>query len=214
MTVRRASPVTLAEYAQAGKGVQVPVIACDDCECRLRLWGGYWRSVRHLADVYSIWIPRRRCSACRRTHAVLPDFVLDHRRDTVDVIGRAVEQKIQGTTAKATGEELGVPATTVRDWLRRHRERAPALIRGLTAWLAGHDPSVRWTPTDVDRDAVTVLGAAWQTAHRRFNGRVGQPWEFWNVITGGAALGTNTSPLFPRIPCEREMAVATPWRPP
>ena len=111
-----------------------PDVTCAHCGRALIGWSGYWRSVRHLVDGFSIWVPRRRCPTCRTTTGLLPEFVLVRQLDTVEVIGQAVSARIQGAKIRAVACELGVPAATVRDWLRRHHEQAPALTRGLSAW--------------------------------------------------------------------------------
>jgi hypothetical protein len=134
--------------------------------------------------------------------------------DTVDVVGQAVSERIQGAKIKTIANELGIPTTTVRDWLGRHHEKAPALARGLRAWAAALGVESWPPPIDVDRAAVTALGCAWHAASKDRSRRVSRPWRFWSLITGGVALATNTSPLFPRVPGAREMAAAIVKPPP
>lgn len=207
--------LSAAEHANAGKRVAVPDVTCGTCGGALVGWSGYWRSVRHLAEVLSIWVPRRRCKPCGTTTGLLPEFVLERRLDTVEAIGQAVAARIRGATITTAASEVGVPAETVRDWLRRHRERAPALERGLSAWTTTFTAYHRAPSSAVDRDAATALGVLWHFASRKVPewGLI-RPWRFWSLITGGVALATNTSPLFPRIPVAREMAAARLWQPP
>lgn len=201
-------------HSAAGKQVVVPEVDCSTCGRVLIRWGGYWRPVRHLAGVFSIWVPRRRCRTCETTAGLLPEFVLERRMDTVDVVGQAVSERIQGAKIKTIANELGIPTTTVRDWLGRHHEKAPALARGLRAWAAALGVESWPPPIDVDRAAVTALGCAWHAASKDRSRRVSRPWRFWSLITGGVALATNTSPLFPRVPGAREMAAAIVKPPP
>jgi hypothetical protein len=46
---------------------------------------------------------------------------------------------------------------TVRDWLSRYHERAPALSRGLTAWTVGQGEEVGRLDLDGDRRAAAAL---------------------------------------------------------
>jgi hypothetical protein len=43
------------------------------------------------------------------------------------------------------------------------------------------------------RAAVDVLIVVWRRAHVRFGEQVGRVWAFWSRISGGHALGTNTT---------------------
>ena len=71
--------------------------------------------------------PRRaRCRGCAGTHVLLPDMALLRRQDEVSVIGAAIEAKVAGEGHRRIAGRLGVPADTVRGWLRRFAERAGA----------------------------------------------------------------------------------------
>ncbi len=133
----------------------------------------------------------------RETHGLRPSAAVERRLDTVETIGQAVVGKISGASIRDVAAELDLPATTVRDWLRRHRERAFELERGLICWaieMGEEAPCDR--PRDVEPAAVTALGMAWHAACRRWSGRPGGVWRFWSAITGGRALATNRRPPF------------------
>jgi hypothetical protein len=140
--------------------------------------------------------------------------VLERRLDAVETIGEAVVRKLSGATVRATAETLGLPSTTVRDWLSRYDARAPAVGRGLLAWATGLGEEVERLPVDEDRRAVAALGAAWRAWSRRGGRRTLGPWRLWAAITGGRALTANTSPLFPFSADAERMATASPARPP
>jgi hypothetical protein len=146
---------------------------------------------------------------------LLPEWVVQHRLDSVDVIGQAISAKLRGATVGAIANELGMPVTTVRDWWSRYHARAPALKQGSEAWTA-NVTTLPWRrgSDDVDRAAAEALGAAWHTAVRLCKGRLGQPWHFFSLITGGAALATNTSPPPTGKTVSREMAFTTKRPPP
>lgn len=177
-------------------------LTCGGCGGRLIKWGGYWRWFRQRLQLSRVRVPRRRCTSCGITTSLLPSAALVRRLDAVETVGQAVMLRINGPSIRTVAAELDLPATTVRDWLLRHRERAPELERDLTRWAIGLGASPPWDwPRDVDRAAATALGMAWHTACRRWDGRFGGVWRFWSAITGGRALVTNSRPLFapPRV---------------
>jgi hypothetical protein len=59
-------------------------------------------------------------------------------------------------------------------------------------------------PVDVTLDGLAgvlqALEAAWERARRRGAEQFPDQWTFWSLVSGGLALGTNTSPLFPGGP--------------
>jgi hypothetical protein len=157
-------------------------------------WGGYWRWLRAPLVIERIWIRRGRCGACRRTHALLPDLVLARRLDDVAVIGRGIALKVLVSFGlRPIGEHLDVPHTTVRTWWRRFQARSPTLLAQCTAVAVALDGTAVMLATTGERAALDALQVAWQRAHVRFGGSVGELWRFWSRISGGQALGTNTT---------------------
>ena len=72
--------------------------------------------------------PAGRCGSCRATHVLLPSWSVTRRADAAGVIASAaVASALHGTGAARIGAQLGVPAATVRGWLRRLRSRAGAM---------------------------------------------------------------------------------------
>ncbi|MDQ1673697.1 MAG: hypothetical protein QOC98_2259 [Frankiaceae bacterium] len=103
-------------------------IACDCGRGSLRRWG--WARPRFLrVGDRRVWLrPRRgRCSGCGRTHVLLPNLCLARRLDSVDVIGAALAAAAQRRGTRRIASVLGVPTSTVRDWLRAHRLRGSPL---------------------------------------------------------------------------------------
>lgn len=182
-------------YVAAGRQIAVPRLACPDCGRRLGRWSGYWRWVRGSRSE-RLWIGRGRCRVCRRSHALLPDFVLVKRLDRVEVIGRALALALSGVGLRSVARRLDVPHTTARSWWRRFQARAPTLTAAVVALAVGLDGAPVRVSTDGERAALDALVVTWQRAHRRWGERVGTLWRFWSRITGGQALGTTTiSPL-------------------
>jgi hypothetical protein len=103
-------------------------LACPSCHAgRLRPWGyGRERVIRLHGGVRKRVRPRRgRCGSCGATHLLVPSWLVPRRADSAGVIARAaVASALHGTGTARLGAQLGVPAATVRGWLRRLRARA------------------------------------------------------------------------------------------
>jgi hypothetical protein len=111
-------------------------LVCLSCGAgRLRPWGrGRERVIRLHDGATARPSPRRgRCGSCTATDILLPSWMASRRADAVGVIAAAaVASALHGTGAARIGADLGVPAATVRGWLRRLRVRAGAMRR--TRW--------------------------------------------------------------------------------
>jgi len=179
----------VSAYVALGQQVEVGEHACPECGRVLGGWSGYWRWVRG-PGTERLWIRRKRCSRCRRSHALLPDFLLERRLDEVQVIGHALALSITSG--------LGMrPMTTARDWRRRFRVNAVVLATVLVALAVRLDAApVLLGGTDHEHAALEALGATWQRARSRFSERIPELWRFWSLISGGRALGTNRSPPY------------------
>ena len=183
-----------ASYAAAGRSIVVPALRCPTCLAWLMSWGGYWRWLRAPLLIERIWIRRGRCGVCRRTHALLPDLVLARRLDDVAVIGRGIALKVMASVGlRPVAEHLDVPHTTVRTWWRRFQSGSPRLVTQCSALGVALDGAPVMLTTSGERAALDALQVAWQRAHVRFRQSVGDLWRFWSRISGGHALGTNTT---------------------
>jgi len=114
----------VAEYAAAGRSIEVPAQVCPDCGRALTGWSGYWRWLRDRV-AHHVWVRRGRCPACRSTHALLPDLIHERRLDTVDVIGAALARSIGGQGMRRLAVAMDVPLSTARGWRTRHWARTP-----------------------------------------------------------------------------------------
>jgi len=186
-------PLDVDAYVEHGRELEVPRPPCPLCSGPTGYWSGYERHLRDGGDRL-IWIPRVRCGVCGVTQALLPWFVVARRWDVVDVIGSALVMAVEGWGHRRIARALKRPATTVREWCRRFRERAGLLAELLLARAASWGWSSWELPTSPLRRllaAVEALAGRW----RRRRGAV-QPWRLTNLITGGLLLATNrTSPL-------------------
>jgi hypothetical protein len=114
--------------------------------------------------------PRRAlCVACGVSRVLLPDSMLRRRQYGVEVIWAALLAAARGRPWNQVAAQLGVPYTTVREWLRRFARRADRVH----AWLCGLLPRLVddpvWPPGAVSAagDVLAVLGAL----HQQMPGR-------------------------------------------
>lgn len=185
----------VSTYVALEQRIEVDEQACPTCGRRLTWWSGYWRWVRGVGTA-RLWIRRCRCAACRRSHALLPDFLLERRLDEIDVIGRALTLSIVGGLGmRPLADRLDVPMTTARDWRRRFATNALALSIRLVALAVRLDPAaVQLRVAHREAEALEALSVTWHRARTRFGARVPELWRWWSLVSGGQALGTNRSP--------------------
>lgn len=154
-----------------------------------------WRTLRGFGGEAMLRPRRARCRGCGATHVLLPDSCLLRRRDAVEVIGSAVVQHAAGVGHRPIAVRLGVPASTVRGWLRRFTGSAPEIAGFFIRWAlvlapASDPPNPSGTAV---ADAVEAVGLAARSAFRRFG--LAGPWHVAARLTGGGLL-SNTSSLW------------------
>lgn len=171
-------------------------VACPACEGVLRPWGWARRRLLRRRDG-SAWLrPRRgRCRSCGGTHVLLPVDTLVRRRDEVAVIGAALLAWLGGAGHRRIAVSLGLPADTVRGWLRRFAVRAEdvrahfwQLAHRLDASLGAIEPR-----GSLVADALEAIGVAAAAATRRF-GPASSLWAFVSGATGGRLLCNTNCP--------------------
>lgn len=186
-------PLSVEEYEAAGREVEVPRPECPSCAKPMTFWSGYWRTVRDVVD-RRIWVRRSKCASCRVSHGLLPGFCLLRRLYSAEVIGPALARVVAGALTKEVAEALASPYTTLRDWRRRHRARAPMLGAGFAALAVELGAPAPPLAGEGERSAMEALGVAWATARARFGPAVAALWRFWSVVSGGEVLSTTTHP--------------------
>jgi hypothetical protein len=199
--MRCEAPVLMVEPDPAGveRALVAGELACPGCRGELRPWGRAPRRLRDLEQDRPVGVRRSRCRACRVTHVLLPVVALARRRDLAEVIGAALQARATGWGHRRIAEELVLPPTTVRGWLRRFLAQAGPIRDHFTRLAHGLDPALgpicpRGSPA---ADAVEAIGVAAAAATRRL-GPAASPWQFAAGATGGLLLAAgNTSGLFP-----------------
>ena len=177
-----------------------PAVCCPFCAGELGPWGrrGYPRFVRARGETSVLRVRRAVCRHCRVTHALLPSFLCPRRRDLVEAIGAALVGAAAGRGYRPLAALLGVPETTVRDWLRRVRQRA-VVLRACFLRLAGAFgvEAPRPPPT---AEPLAWLVAAVADAHAAARARLGEGavagglWAFASAACGGALVAYTDPP--------------------
>jgi hypothetical protein len=95
-------------------------------------WGyARTRQIEGLSDPLR---PRRaRCRSCLVTHVLLPVTVLFRRAYAAERIWAVLTARAEGAGHRRIGTGLGVPAATVRGWLRR----AAGRLEAMRSWFLG-----------------------------------------------------------------------------
>jgi hypothetical protein len=182
-------------YVAAGRELVVSRPACPGCGERMQLWGWHERDVRVTAAViHRLALRRARCTACRRSHVLLPGFVTWGRLDVVEVIGPAVAAMCGAAGMRRVAAGLDLAHTTVRDWRRRFARRAGMLAVGFSRFCVAVGDVAPRLSGGVEAVAVAAVTAAWVAARRRFGAGVGSVWRLANAVVGGQLLSPNMDP--------------------
>jgi hypothetical protein len=136
------------------------------------------------------------------THVLLPVTLLLRRAYLADLIWAALTAKANGGGHRLIGARLGIPASTVRGWLRVMTERAEAVRHWFVAITVavGVDVSIPKATGSRCGDVLAAVGAAQEAIEVRFGERsvIGAvtPAHVAVVCSGGRLL----SPGWPRAP--------------
>ena len=168
-------------------------VDCPVCREALRPWG--WARPRGVRGIAGVLRPRRaRCAGCLVTHVLLPVTVLVRRAYATEVIGAALLARAVGSGHRSIGLGLGVPAATVRGWLRvmAARLEATRLFLLQVAARAGVDRPVPKALGSAWADLLAALGAATTAVTDRFGpaGVLGPvtAWQVAAACSGGRLL--------------------------
>lgn len=146
MVTVEVDPVRVESRLAAGE------IGCPDCGGVLGGWGH--ARVRRIAGLADPVRPRRaRCRTCAVTHVLLPVTMLLRRAYAAERLWAALTSRAEGLGHRQIGTSLGVPATTVRGWLRR----AAGRLEAIRSWFLGVAVTA-----GVDVAIPDAMGCAWR----------------------------------------------------
>jgi len=134
--------------------------------------------------------PRRgRCRACGRTQVLASWITYPRRVDTVETVGAALTAAATGLGHRRVAERVGLPATTVRDWIRRARTNAEDVRVIATIRVHALDPLAHpLAPTGTALgDMIDAVGRMLAASTLRI-GPPASPWQLAAAITGGRLL--------------------------
>ncbi len=194
MSIVWAWQASVSSYVEAGHSVVAPVPACPGCSRRLGKWSGYWRWLRCPGIEARIWIRRARCTPCRVSHALLPDFLLHRRLDEVAIIGQVLALRARhAVELRALARRCNLPRATLRGWWGRFRARSPTLLAEVLEVAIRLDPAPVDLRLKAEAAVFEALDQGLARARARFGDHLADVWRFWSRISGGQVLATNTS---------------------
>ncbi len=188
--------IVCAEQARVEVELVGGLLGCPSCRGSLGPWGhARTRVLRCLAGDRLLRPRRARCRGCAGTHVLLADIALLRRQDEVAVIGQAIEARASGEACWRIAAWLGLPAGTVRGWLRRFAVRAPEIRAHFTRWALVLDPELGpIVPAGgVFSDALEAIAVAARAWVLRFG--PGRVWSLVSVLSAGVLLCNTSTPL-------------------
>lgn len=192
--------IVILSAADAERRLASGTMACPECGGVLSKWGyGRIRTVRGPGTgTVTVRPARARCTACSKTHVLLPAELQVRRADTTEVIGNALIHKANGLGFRRIAARIDRPESTVRRWLRRvppdhlHWLTTQA-NRRLIAIAVEVFSTIRYSG-DPLLHTLTVLAAAAFHDKQRF-GFGDPPWALIGTYVRGRLLCPPRSPL-------------------
>lgn len=166
-------------------------IGCPVCRGVLGPWG--WARPRRVHGLGSVRPRRARCVDCLVSHVLLPVTMLVRRGYAAVIVWAALVARGDGWGHRRVAASVGVPADTVRGWLRRMAdrvERVRAVFIAVSA-AVGIDQPAAVGAGGPWRDMLAAVGAAMVAMKARFGpaGSVGE------VTAAGVAVACSAGRL-------------------
>jgi hypothetical protein len=159
-----------ARRALVGGLLRCPASGCDGV---LRIWSRARPRTVIRADGGQVTLEpdRARCRVCAVTHVLLAVWCPPRRGYDVDVVGAALLGAAQGAGRRRVATQVGVPAATVRGWLRSVRAGSSELIANAATYTnaAGVDLVPAQAPLPWAGRALTEAVNACAMAARAFS---------------------------------------------
>lgn len=164
MVTVEVDPVRVESRLAAGE------LSCPSCPNGVLARWGFARSRRVFGMAEPVRPRRSRCRACAVTHVLLPVTLLLRRAYTAEVIWAAVLAKTAGVGHRKIAACVGVPACTVRGWLRVLQARSEAVRHWFVAIAvtAGVDVSIPKATGSGCGDVIAAICVAGEAITARF----------------------------------------------
>lgn len=145
-------------------------LRCPSCPGGVLAGWGYARCRRVVGTAELVRPRRSRCRSCAVTHVLLPVSLLLRRAYAAEVIWAALAAKSAGVGHRRIAVGLGVPACTVRGWLRVIAGRAEAVRHWFVAiaLTAGVDVSIPKSTGSGCGDVLAAISTAAEAITARF----------------------------------------------
>ncbi len=133
------------------------------------------------------------------THVLIRTDSLLRRRDLVEVIGAALVANAAGLGHRRVADLVGVPASTVRGWLRRFAANAEHVRVWFTVLAHDLDPMLAPLVAMASPvgDAVEAVAVAARAASLRL--APVEPWSFASSASRGRLLSNTGCPWAPAV---------------
>ena len=164
MVTVEVDPVRVESRLAAGE------LSCPSCPDGVLARWGFARSRRVVGVVDPVRPRRSRCRGCSVTHVLLPVSLLLRRAYAAGVIWAVLEARAAGVGYRRIAVAAGIPACSVRRWLRVIDRRVEA-VRGwfiTVAVAAGVDVSIPAAAGTGVGDVLAAVGAARAAIVARF----------------------------------------------
>lgn len=122
---------------------------CPSCGAKALVGHGQRRRSVHIGEasgkrgpaceVVWFWVQRVRCTACGKTHTLLPAFVAPYQRHASRLRGEASGAREAGASWGQVLQRLALPmlsTSSLRRWVRGVMSRMPAMAEAVARWRA------------------------------------------------------------------------------
>lgn len=161
------------------------------CDGQLGPWGhARTRRLRLRRGQTQAHTPRRaRCRTCRRTQVLHSPRSYPRRPDTAETVATALLAAAEGLSHRRVAEQVDLPATTVRGWIRRAKTNSETVRVDATIATYTLDPGAGpFGPTRSPLgDMLDAVGRS-VAAYISRVGTVADPWHLTVALTGGGIL--------------------------
>jgi hypothetical protein len=188
--------ITVIDAEAALRAAAAGKLTCPDCGGKLRRWSNArTRTVRLLQGLRAtLTPPRLRCRACGRTHVVHAVQLAPRHAYGTEVVHAALLAAAAGRGHRTVAAELGLPADTVRGWLRRAHQAAEAVRIQAVQLIVTLDQDRMPRAVRPSRlgEALDALGIAAHLVAQRWKIRA-PLWQVAHVVTRGSLLAASSS---------------------